>query len=113
MQENFATDCISPWKTSAPHGKEPMGSVSFAAYLVKQSAGASVAVPVPVTVAGPCGVVLLLGLVHDQGLGGQQHAGDRRGVHQRGAGHLDRVEDALGDQVAVLARRGVVALAGL
>src|SRR5690606_30046908 len=62
-------------------------------------------------------VVTVLGvlgrLVHHEGLGGEQHGGDRRGVGQRRAGHLDRVEDALGQQVTVLAGRGVVALTGL
>ena len=63
---------------------------------------------VPVAVTGRGGL-LVLGLLDDQRLGRQQHAGDRGGVDQRGAGDLDRVEDALGDQVAVLAGRGVVA----
>ena len=55
------------------------------------------------------GRVVVLRLVDDQGLGRQQHAGDRGGVDERGAGDLDRVEDALGDQVAVLLGGGVVA----
>src|SRR6266508_564839 len=70
----------------------------------------SVAVPVAVTVTGRLGLFLFR-LVDDQGLGRQQHAGDRAGVDQRGTGDLDRVEDALGDQVAVLAGVGVEAVA--
>ena len=53
----------------------------------------------------------LLGLVGDDGLGGEEQRGDRRGVLQRGAGDLRRVDDARGDEVDVLAGRGVEALA--
>src|SRR5271166_3957442 len=63
---------------------------------------------VPVTV-GRGG--LLLRLLADEHLGGQQHAGDRRGVLDSRARHLDRVDDALRYQVAVLAGRGVVTVA--
>src|SRR5215207_9084765 len=52
-----------------------------------------------------------LGLVGDDGLGGEEEAGDRRGVLQRRARHLGRVDDALREQVAVLAGRGVQAVA--
>ena len=51
----------------------------------------------------------LLRLVGDDGLGGEEQRGDRRGVLQRRAGHLGRVDDAGGDQVDVLAGRGVEA----
>src|SRR5690606_2841624 len=54
------------------------------------------------------------GLVFDDfghgGFGGQQQAGDRGSVLQRGAGDLGRVDHALFDQVAVLAGGGVVAV---
>src|SRR4051794_9062990 len=70
--------------------------------------GRSVAVTVAVTGRGG---LLLLRLVHDQGLGREQHARDRGGVDERGAGDLHRVEHALGDQVAVLLGGGVVAVA--
>ena len=53
---------------------------------------------------------VLLGLVGDDGLGGEEQAGDRRGVLQRGAGHLRRVVDALREQVDVLTGRGVEAV---
>ena len=58
--------------------------------------------------------LLLLRLLDHQGLGGQQHGGDRRGVLHGGPGHLHRVDDALGYQVAVLAGGGsaLVQLAG-
>src|SRR5690606_28895805 len=72
---------------------------------------ASVAVPVAVTVAG--GLLFLLRLVDHEGLGGEQHARDRGGVGDGVAGHLHRVDDALRDEVAVLAGGGVVAVAGL
>src|SRR5450631_4220900 len=45
----------------------------------------------------------LLGLVSDDDLGGEEQRGDGRGVLQRRAGDLSRVDDALGDQVDVLA----------
>src|SRR5680860_599555 len=57
------------------------------------------------------GLFFYLRLVHDQGLSREQHAGDGRGVYQRGAGHLHRVQNALGDEVAVLTGRRVVTLA--
>ena len=52
----------------------------------------------------------LLGLVGDDGLGGEEQRGDRRGVLQRRARDLRRVDDALREQVAVLAGRGVEAV---
>src|SRR6266704_606444 len=58
-----------------------------------------VAVPVAVGRGG----LLLLRLLDHQGLGGQQHAGDRRGVLDGGPGYLHRVDDALSHQVTVLA----------
>src|SRR5918998_4988859 len=67
---------------------------------------------VRVTVSGRCRR-LLLRLLHHQGLGGEQQRGDRGGVGQRGARHLHRVDHAGADQVAVLTRRGVVAVARL
>src|SRR6478609_2764481 len=51
----------------------------------------------------------LLGLVGHNGLGGEEQRGDRRGVLQRRAGDLRRVDDACGDEVDVLARGGVQA----
>src|SRR4051795_9982897 len=56
---------------------------------------------------------ILLGLVGDDGLGGEEQRRDGRRVLQRRAGHLGRVDDALGDQVDVLAGRGVEAVAVL
>src|SRR5579872_1080211 len=69
-------------------------------------------VAVAVAVAIARGGLLLFRLLDHQGLGGQQHAGDRRGVLHGGPGDLDRVDDALGHQVAVLAGGGVVAVPG-
>ena len=70
--------------------------------------------PVPVAMTGRGGgSFLLLRLLDDERLGGQQHPRDRGGVDQRGPGHLHRVQHALGDQVAVLAGGGVEALADL
>src|SRR5690606_35803997 len=51
--------------------------------------------------------LLLLRLVGDHGLGGQEQAGDGSGVLQRRAGDLGRVDDAGLQQVLVLAGRGV------
>ena len=43
-------------------------------------------------------VVLIVGrLVDHRGFSGEQQAGDRGGVGQRGAGELHRIDDALGD----------------
>jgi hypothetical protein len=55
----------------------------------------------------------LLGLVGDDGLGGEEEAGDAGGVLQRRAGHLGGVDDAGPDQVDVLTRGGVEALTAL
>ncbi len=55
-----------------------------------------------------------LGLVGDHGLGGEHHGRDGRGVLDRGARHLGRIDDALGDHVDVLAGEDVEAdLVGL
>ena len=70
--------------------------------------GGSVAVPVAVT-GIRVDTLLVLGLVDDQRLGRQQHRRDRCRVEQRRTRHLDRVEDALRDQVAVLPGGRVVA----
>src|SRR3712207_9203664 len=59
---------------------------------------------------GP-GRLLLDRRLDDGGVRGQHHGRDRDGVAQRGLGDLDRVDDALGGQVAVLAGRGVEAVA--
>ena len=68
---------------------------------------------VPVTVAVPVGVGLrLLGLLDDGALRREHEARDGGGVGQRGLGDLDRVDDAVGEQVAVLAGRGVQAVVG-
>src|ERR1700722_995300 len=56
--------------------------------------------------------LLLFRLLDDQRFGRQEHAGDGGGVLHRGAGDLDRVDDALRHQVAVLAGGGVVAVPG-
>ena len=48
-------------------------------------------------------------LLHHHALGGEQKAGDRRGVLQRRAGDLGRVDDAGLDQILVGIGRGVVA----
>ena len=61
-------------------------------------------------------VVIVLRSLGDHDLGGQQQAGDRRGVLQRKTRDLRRVEDAEVEHVAILTRGGVVAvgtLAGL
>ncbi len=49
----------------------------------------------------------LLGLVGNDRLGGEEERRDRGGVLQRRPGHLDRVDDASGDQVDVLTRSSV------
>src|SRR4051812_22891412 len=50
--------------------------------------------------------------LRDDGLGRQQHAGDRGRVTNRGAGDLDRVDDTGLHQVAVLPGCGVQAVSG-
>ena len=64
-------------------------------------------IPPPPPPAGIGGV--LLGALGHEGLGGEDQARDGGRVLQGRAGHLGRVHDALGDQVAELAGRGVVA----
>jgi hypothetical protein len=56
---------------------------------------------------------LVFGQFGDHAVGGQHQAGDGRGVLQRGAGHLGRIEHAHFDHVAVLAGGGVVAVVAL
>src|SRR5690625_3186178 len=52
---------------------------------------------------------VLLGLIGDDHFGGQQQSADRRGVLQRSAGHLGRVDDAGCEHVFdVLVGRSVV-----
>ena len=58
-------------------------------------------------------VVLLLRSLGHHHLGGEQEAGDGCGVLERQARDLGRVQDAHLDHVAVLAGRGVVAVAAL
>src|SRR6516225_8681599 len=53
---------------------------------------------------------LLLRYLGDHRLGGDQEAGDRGRVLERAAHHLGGVDDALGDEVAVLAGLGVEAV---
>src|SRR6266571_1758955 len=56
---------------------------------------------------------VLLRQLGDQGFGGHQQPGNARGVLQRAAGHLGRVNDALFHHVAVHIGGGVVAFVGL
>ena len=67
---------------------------------------------VAVTGAGRGGHVLVL-LLDDERVGREDHRRDRLGVAKRRARHLDRVDDTGGDEVAVLARGRVEALARL
>ena len=61
-----------------------------------------------ISLTGQCpSVVLVFRQVGDHAVGGQHHAGDRRGVLQRGARDLAGIEDAHLHQVAVFARKGV------
>ena len=57
--------------------------------------------------AAAAGRLLVLRLLGDQRLGGEHEARDRRGVLQGRADDLDGVDDASGDEVFVLAGRGV------
>src|SRR6266487_2530192 len=54
--------------------------------------------------------LLLLRLLHDDGLGGEEQPRDRRRVLQRRTGHLGRVDDARLEHADVLAGRGVQAV---
>ena len=51
---------------------------------------------------------LLLGLVADETLGGEEHAGDRSGVLQSHTGHLGRVDDSSLAQILVDIGTGIV-----
>src|SRR4029079_8430917 len=68
-------------------------------------------VPVAVAVAGARGFLFLGRLLHDQGLGREQHRRDGCGVGQSRARHLHRVDDTLSHQVDVLTGGRVEALA--
>src|SRR5207342_1624072 len=57
--------------------------------------------------------LFLLRQLGDHRFGRDHQAGDRRGVLQRGAGDLGRIQDAGFDHVDVLAGRGVVAVGAL
>src|SRR3954469_6502385 len=67
-------------------------------------------VRVAVTVTVTCLGLRIGRLCRGDGLGGEQHTGDGRGVAHCRASHLDRVDDAGLDEVDVLARCGVEAL---
>src|SRR3954452_19885960 len=64
-------------------------------------------------VAAGHGRSVLLRLVGDDGLGGEEERREGGGVLQRGAGHLGGVDDPAGDEVHVLAGGGVEAPAGV
>src|SRR3954466_11004396 len=64
-------------------------------------------------VAAGHGRSVLLRLVGDDGLGGEEERRDGGGVLQRGAGHLGGVDDPVGDEVHVVAGCGVEAPAGV
>src|SRR4051812_25163593 len=64
---------------------------------------------VTVTTAG--GGLLLLGDVGHERLGREDHRRDRRRILERRSGDLRRVDDALREEVAVLAGEGIEALA--
>ena len=67
-------------------------------------------IPPPPPPAGAGG--FFSGALGHESFGGKDQAGDGGRVLQGGTGHFGRVHDALGDQVAELAGRGIVALAG-
>ena len=51
---------------------------------------------------------LLLGLVANEALGGEEHTGNRSGVLQSNTSHLGRIDDASLAQVLVLVQTGIV-----
>src|SRR5260221_12115776 len=55
----------------------------------------------------------LLGRFGDEGLGGQEQAGDRCSILKRRASDLGRINDSCLEQVAPLAGLGVVAVLGV
>src|SRR2546430_5134029 len=69
--------------------------------------------PSHATAAGHRGHLLLLLLLHHHALGGEEQSRDGRGVLQRRAGDLGRVDDAGRDQILVLVGLGVVAVVQL
>src|SRR5207253_6247559 len=69
--------------------------------------------PAHATAAGHRGHLLLLLLLHHHALGGEEQSRDGRGVLQRRAGDLGRVDHAGQDQILELAGLGVVAVVEL
>src|SRR5262249_59270968 len=84
-------------------------SLTTDGYRLRGTGSADVPVAVRVTVA--VGRRFLLRLLRHCGLRGEQHASDGPGVLHGRPGDLDRVDDALRHQVAVLLRGRVEALA--
>src|SRR6266702_3194096 len=69
--------------------------------------------PAHATAAGHRGHLLLLLLLHHHALRGEEQSCDGRGVLQRRAGDLGRVDDAGRDQILVLVGLGVIAVVQL
>src|SRR5438094_1098135 len=69
--------------------------------------------PAHAAAAGHRGHLLLLLLLRHHALGGEEQSRDGRGVLQRRAGDLGRVDDARGGQILVLVGLGVVAVVQL
>src|SRR5438094_1933748 len=69
--------------------------------------------PAHATAAGHRGHLLFLLLLHHHALGGEEQSRDGRGVLQRRAGDLGRVDHAGQDQILELAGLGVVAVVEL
>src|SRR2546425_6870684 len=69
--------------------------------------------PAHATAPGHRGHLLLLLLLHHHALGGEEQSRDGRGVLQRRAGDLGRVDDAGRDKILVLVGLGVVAVVEL
>ena len=66
---------------------------------------------VVVAVAAVAAAFFLFRELGDEALGGEEEAGDGRGVLQSTAGHLGRINDAAGDEVFELAGGDVIAFA--
>src|SRR5580700_5449014 len=129
---NAEEECARPvrrgWGRARPSGwRRPEGRPRVAGPPLTPGAGAPVGratgplaravrpwhgLEVHVTAAGGGRCLLLLRLLHDHYLGGEEETGDRSGVLQRGPGDLSRVDDPRLEHVDVLAVRGVEAVRG-
>src|SRR6266498_4264670 len=98
-----------PYRTRGRRRADPARTTRF---LSQRRLVVHVAHAVTAAVAGRSFFLLLRNL-GDEAFGGEQQAGDRGRILQRGAGDLLRVHDAGFDEVLIFSRRHVVSLVAL